>query len=93
MCIAVILQTQIVVTVFPTSKDDRYNSVKRVCYAEKGMPAQAIITKTLRDDKKLKAMCVKIALQMNVKLGGELWRLDIPKVSLEASCGSSIDQR
>ena len=81
LSVGALLQIQIVVTVFPTSKDDRYSAVKKVCYHEKGLAAQAINSKTLGNDMKLKAIVVKIALQMNVKLGGVLWALDIPMVS------------
>lgn len=34
------VQTQIVVAVFPTARDDRYSAVKKVCCVEKPVPSQ-----------------------------------------------------
>ena len=31
---------QIVVTIFPTSRDDRYSAVKKLCYVEHPVPSQ-----------------------------------------------------
>lgn len=71
-------QTQMVVTIFPTSRDDRYSAVKKLCCIEAPVPSQVIISKTIRDMKKLRSVTQKIALQINCKLGGELWGVDMP---------------
>lgn len=41
---------------------------------------QVIIAKTIAKPDKLRSVTQKIALQINCKLGGELWGLDIPMV-------------
>lgn len=69
---------QLVVIVFPTSRDDRYSAVKKLCCIERPIPSQVIISKTIAQEKKLRSVTQKIALQMNVKLGGELWAVEIP---------------
>ncbi|KAK2566274.1 Piwi-like protein 2 [Acropora cervicornis] len=61
-------QVQMVVVIFPTSRDDRYSAV--------------INAKTISQQNKLRSVTQKIALQINCKLGGELWALDIPLKSL-----------
>jgi aubergine-like protein len=71
-------QVQMVVIIFPTSRDDRYSAVKRLCCIDNPVPSQVIIAKTIFDEKKLRSVTQKILLQMNCKLGGELWRLEIP---------------
>jgi len=43
---------------------------------------QVINARTISQQNKLRSVTQKIALQINCKLGGELWALDIPLVSL-----------
>lgn len=69
---------QIVVTIFPTLRDDRYAAVKRVLCAEIPCASQCINSKTLRNDAKNRSIVMKILLQMNCKLGGSLWSIKIP---------------
>ena len=73
-------QKQIVVTVMSSQRDDTYNAIKKLCYVELGVPEQNILAKTLRDRNKLRSVTVKIALQMNAKIGGLLWHVRIPMV-------------
>ena len=42
-----------------------------------GFP-QVIVQKTISNDKKLVSVVQKIALQINAKLGGELWGCQTP---------------
>jgi len=44
------------------------------------IPSQVILMKTLRNDKRVRAVLQKVALQINAKLGGALWALSIPMV-------------
>lgn len=71
-------QLQMVVAIFPTSRDDRYSAFKRLCCIEAPIPSQAIIKKTISQKQKLRSVTQKIALQLNCKMGGELWALNIP---------------
>ncbi|XP_041362450.1 piwi-like protein 1 [Gigantopelta aegis] len=71
-------QVQIVVVICPTSRDDRYAAIKKLCCVECPVPSQVIIAKTISQSQKLRSVTQKIALQINCKLGGELWALDIP---------------
>ncbi|XP_071132212.1 piwi-like protein 1 [Mytilus edulis] len=73
---------QMVVIIFPTSRDDRYSAVKKLCCVECPVPSQVIIAKTIKDQKKLRSVTQKVGLQINVKLGGELWALSIPMSNL-----------
>ena len=40
-----------------------------------------INAKTIKAGPKLRSVTQKVLLQMNCKMGGELWALDIPSVS------------
>ncbi|KFB43049.1 AGAP008862-PA-like protein [Anopheles sinensis] len=71
-------ETQIVVIIFPTAREDRYAAVKRLCCSELPVPSQVINARTLMNDKKVRAIVLKIILQMNCKLGGSLWGVNIP---------------
>lgn len=42
---------------------------------------QVINARTISQQQKLRSVTQKIALQINVKLGGELWAVEIPVVS------------
>lgn len=69
---------QLVVTVCPTSRDDRYAAIKKTCCVDHPIPSQVINSKTITEPKKLRSVTQKIALQINCKLGGELWGVAIP---------------
>jgi len=70
---------QMVCIVFPMLSDARYQRVKKLCCVEYPVPSQVIVLKTInKADNVLRTVAQKIVLQMNCKLGGELWRLVIP---------------
>ena len=64
-----------VVLIFPTPRDDRYAAVKKACYITHGIASQCINLRTLSKPDRMRAIVQKIALQMNCKLGGYLWRM------------------
>jgi len=70
--------TQCVVCVLPNNSKDRYDAVKQLCCLDVPVPSQCVVMKSIKTSRNLLSICNKIALQMNCKLGGELWRLDIP---------------
>lgn len=70
--------TQIVVCISPTARDDRYSAIKKICCAEIPVPSQVINARTLSNDAKNRSIVQKIILQMNCKLGGSLWSVKIP---------------
>lgn len=69
---------QLVVIIFPNQREDRYNAVKRICCSEIGIPSQVIVSRTISKPEKLQSITQKIALQINCKLGGACWAIDIP---------------
>ncbi|BFZ03166.1 hypothetical protein BsWGS_06204 [Bradybaena similaris] len=71
-------QVQLVVVINPTNRDDRYSAIKKTCCVERPVPSQVIISKTISRPDKMRSVVQKIALQINCKLGGELWSLHIP---------------
>lgn len=69
---------QLVVCVFPQMRTDRYAAIKKLCVAEKPVASQCINLKTISNEKKVTSVVQKIALQINCKLGGELWGTATP---------------
>ena len=52
---------------------------------------QVINAKTISQQQKLRSVTQKIALQINCKLGGELWAVEIPVVSMYVCCFNGCD--
>ena len=72
-------ETQLIFIVLNMLSDARYQRVKKLCCIECPVPSQCVVVKTInKPDNVLRTVAQKIVLQMNVKLGGELWRLAIP---------------
>ena len=70
--------TQLVVALLPDSRKDRYDAIKKFCVSENGIISQCLLQKTIENDKIMSSAVTKIVLQINVKLGGQLWGVDIP---------------
>ncbi|XP_010893355.2 piwi-like protein 1 [Esox lucius] len=70
--------TQMVVVVLPSNRKDKYDSVKKYLCVDCPTPSQCVVARTLSRQQALMTVATKIALQMNCKMGGELWSVDIP---------------
>nr|CAD7440665.1 unnamed protein product [Timema bartmani] len=70
--------TQIVVIICPSARTDRYSAIKKLCCVEKPIASQVINARTIMKQDKIRSITQKICLQMNCKLGGSLWRVQIP---------------
>ena len=82
-------QLDLVVALFPTSRDDRYSAVKTLLTAQAAVPSQMINFRTISNATKLKSVTQKIALQINCKMGGELWAVNIPTKTMMV-CGVDV---
>ncbi|KAM3965654.1 argonaute 3 [Aphomia sociella] len=69
---------QLIVAICPTSRDDRYAAIKKICCADNPIPSQVINARTIMNQQKVRAITQKILLQINCKLGGTLWNIAIP---------------
>ncbi|MBN3296088.1 PIWL1 protein, partial [Amia calva] len=70
--------TQMVVCILPTNRKDKYDCVKKFLCVDCPTPSQCVVARTLSKPQALMTIATKIALQMNCKMGGELWAVDIP---------------
>ncbi|XP_047446909.1 piwi-like protein 2 [Mugil cephalus] len=69
---------QLVVCIMVGNRDDLYSAIKKLCCVKRPVPSQAVNVRTISQPQKLKSVAQKILLQMNCKLGGELWTVNIP---------------
>ncbi|XP_034397580.1 piwi-like protein 2 [Cyclopterus lumpus] len=69
---------QLVVCIMVGNRDDLYSAIKKLCCVKSPIPSQAINVRTISQPLKLKSVTQKILLQMNCKLGGELWTVNVP---------------
>ncbi|XP_068460934.1 piwi-like protein 2 [Clinocottus analis] len=69
---------QLVVSIMVGNRDDLYSAIKKLCCVKSPIPSQAINIRTISQPLKLKSIAQKILLQMNCKLGGELWTVSVP---------------
>lgn len=70
--------TQFVVIIFNAPRTDRYQAVKKYLCCDRPIPSQVINSRTISREDKMKSIVMKIALQINCKLGGSLWTVQIP---------------
>ncbi|CAG0881040.1 unnamed protein product [Cyprideis torosa] len=68
----------LVCMIFPNNKAERYHSLKKLLCCDLPLPSQVVLSKTLQKGKSNLAVCTKVAGQINCKLGGALWRVQIP---------------
>ncbi|MBN3272178.1 PIWL2 protein, partial [Polyodon spathula] len=69
---------QLVVCIITGNRDDLYGANKKLCSVQSPVPSQAINVRTISQPQKLRSIAQKILLQINAKLGGELWTVNIP---------------
>jgi aubergine-like protein len=73
---------QLVLAVVPAQKADRYAAIKKLCCIDKPVASQVVCLKTISNEKRLTSVVQKIVLQINSKLGGELWACLTPYKNL-----------
>ncbi|NXF91144.1 PIWL2 protein, partial [Eubucco bourcierii] len=72
-------KVQLLLCLISGSREDLYVAIKKLCCLQSPVPSQVINAQSLGSQfNKLRAVVHKILLQINCKLGGELWGVDIP---------------
>uniref|UniRef100_A0A8D0H2I2 Piwi like RNA-mediated gene silencing 1 n=1 Tax=Sphenodon punctatus TaxID=8508 RepID=A0A8D0H2I2_SPHPU len=69
---------QIVVCLLSSNRKDKYDAIKKFLCTDCPTPSQCVLARTLSKPQTVMAIATKIALQMNCKMGGELWSVEIP---------------
>ncbi|XP_073445031.1 piwi-like protein 2 isoform X2 [Dendrobates tinctorius] len=71
-------KVQLIVCIISGTRDDLYGAIKKLCCVQTPVPSQVVNSRTISNPQKLRSIAQKILLQINCKLGGELWGVDIP---------------
>lgn len=71
-------QVQMVVCILPNNKKDRYDAIKKFTTVDHPVPSQMVVARTLMKKQGLMSVATKIAIQINCKMGGVVWNLQIP---------------
>ena len=61
---SIIPETQVVVTIVPSQRSDRYAAIKKLCYIDMPVANQIIVQKTIDNERKLQSVSQKIAIQV-----------------------------
>ncbi|KAL0280141.1 UNVERIFIED_CONTAM: hypothetical protein PYX00_001523 [Menopon gallinae] len=70
----------LIMLVCPNNRSDRYNAIKKKCCVDRGVPSQVVLGRSLRGMGL--SIATKIAIQINCKIGGAPWTVDIPLQSV-----------
>ncbi|NXJ77374.1 PIWL1 protein, partial [Trogon melanurus] len=70
--------TNIVVCVLSSVRKDKYDAIKKYLCTDCPIPSQCVLARSLSKPQTALSIVTKIALQMNCKMGGELWSVEIP---------------
>ncbi|NXU48963.1 PIWL1 protein, partial [Turnix velox] len=70
--------TNIAVCLLSSSRKDKYDAIKKYLCTDCPVPSQCVLARTLSKPQAVMTVATKIALQMNCKMGGELWTVEIP---------------
>ncbi|XP_015235143.1 PREDICTED: piwi-like protein 2 [Cyprinodon variegatus] len=73
---------QLVVCIMAGNRDDLYSAIKKVCCVKSPIPSQVINIRTISQQQRLRSIAQKILLQVNSKMGGELWTVNVPLKNL-----------
>ncbi|XP_018425718.1 PREDICTED: piwi-like protein 2 [Nanorana parkeri] len=75
-------KVQLLLVIISGTRDDLYGAIKKLCCVKSPVPSQVVNLRTISNPTKLRSIAQKILLQINCKLGGELWGVDIPLKNL-----------
>lgn len=74
---------QLIMVVVPNNNADRYANIKKKCYLDRAIPTQVIVQKTItpkagKPVSSLLSVATKVVIQINCKLGGAPWMIELP---------------
>ncbi|KAL1117937.1 hypothetical protein AAG570_004251, partial [Ranatra chinensis] len=72
---------QLIMCIVPNNRADRYSAIKKKCCVDRAVPTQVVVAKNLTSKGAL-SIATKIAIQINCKIGGTPWTVNIPMSGL-----------
>ena len=74
-------QMVVILTPGRTQREDRYSACKRLYTCEIAVPCQFIRCGTIANERKIRSICQKVAIQILAKVGGQPWAMKFPMKS------------
>jgi aubergine len=71
------LNPNLLLIILPNNRADRYSAIKKECLVNQGIPCQIVVKRSM-NHKNVGSIATKIAIQINVKLGGIPWMIKLP---------------
>jgi len=68
----------LILCILASESKEKYEAVKRLLSVEFPVPSQVVLAKSIDNPHKLMTIATRVAHQINCKLGGFLWNVDIP---------------
>ncbi|XP_023290765.1 piwi-like protein Siwi isoform X2 [Orussus abietinus] len=68
---------QLIFCVVSNNRLDRYSAIKKKCCVDRPVPTQVFLTKTF-SNKNPMSIVTKVAVQINCKIGGAPWTVEVP---------------
>lgn len=72
---------ELVLCIVSNNRSDRYAAIKKKCTVDRPVPSQVILAKQLTN-KNMRTIATKVAIQINCKLGGAPWSVELPPINL-----------
>ncbi|KOC68594.1 Protein piwi [Habropoda laboriosa] len=72
---------ELVFCVVSNNRTDRYAAIKKKCTVDRPVPSQVLLAKQLTN-KNMRTIATKVAIQINCKLGGAPWSVELPPINL-----------
>ncbi|XP_015598612.1 piwi-like protein Siwi isoform X2 [Cephus cinctus] len=73
---------QLIMCVVPNNRADRYSAIKKKCCVDRPVCSQVVLAKNLNPQKGGMSIATKIAIQLNCKIGGAAWSVEVPSGGL-----------
>lgn len=70
---------QLILVTVSNNQADRYSTIKKVCSVQNAVPSQVVTRRVMdgRDRRRMMSVATKVAIQMNAKIGGLPWNVDV----------------
>jgi aubergine-like protein len=75
-------QLDLICCILTNNRKDRYDAIKKVLCVDCPVPSQMLLSKTLQKQGQLMSVATKVGIQINAKLGGEIWSVQIPSKTI-----------
>ncbi|XP_061940486.1 piwi-like protein Siwi isoform X2 [Apis cerana] len=72
---------ELIFCVVSNNRADRYSAIKKKCTHDRPVASQVFLAKNL-SNKGIRSIATKVAIQLNCKLGGAPWSVELPPINL-----------